>query len=153
MQRSLPISILCLALFGCGELETSDSLTSNRTLGQRGGSLSLDDLTLTIPVDVLAEPVTFQMTLEEAPSPGPMGLVYRISPDDVPALDAIMTWRIGVDDMPDGVYFVDLALARAEGDEWIPLEGRVVDPVSAVVRGRTHLTGLFTLIQMVDSPQ
>lgn len=156
MARLISIMLLCLGLAGCGELVNSGNWPSNRTLGIAGGSLALDQIELTVPGNALGHSTTFKIIDidEEAPLEGALGPVYRIHPEGVQELDATVTWYITVDDLPGGVYFIDLAVARAEdgadGMEWVPLAAPFLDPIAGVVRGHTDRTGVFALIQNID---
>lgn len=153
MTRPITILVLSLVLAGCGgELVSSGNWPSNRTLGEAGGTVSLDNVEMTVPANVLDRSTTFRIIdlEEEAPLEGALGPVYRIYPDDVPNFDARLTWHITIDDLPDGVFFVELAVACADGGEWIPLAAPFLDPVAGVVGGRIDRTGTFTLVQVVE---
>lgn len=153
MLRFLIVLSLSLLLAGCdGELVSADTWPSNRTIGGEGGSLSLRELLVTIQQGVLDEAISFRVTEEEALIPGGLGVTYRVHPDDLTGLEVMMTWRIRIEDLPQGVYFVDLAVARAEGGEWVPLADTSPDPVAGQVSGVTDGTGVFTLIQLSELP-
>ena len=150
MSRFLFLLLMCCLLSACGQLVDADNWTSNRTLASGGGSLSLGRVVFSVPQGVLDEQVTLRITAEEVTVPGALGTAYRVHPNDLPGLHATVTWHYEIGDLPDGVYFVELAVARLGGDSWVPLSGRHVDPVAGIVRGETDSTGVFALFQLSD---
>jgi hypothetical protein len=148
MLRALIAISLSLALFSCdGELVTADTWPSNRTIDREGGSLYLRELLVTIPRDAISDgAITFRITEEEIWIPGALSAAYRVLPEGISDLKALLTWRIHIEDLPQGVYFVDLAVARAVDGEWVPLADTSPDPITGQVSGATTKTGIFALI-------
>ncbi|MBM4371239.1 MAG: hypothetical protein FJ098_06270 [Deltaproteobacteria bacterium] len=144
--------ILPFLLAACGELVTPGIHPSNRTLGPGGGSVSLDRFTATVPPEVLAGSLTLRIEeADDAALPdGGLGPAYRLLPGDFPAPLAAaglpVSYRMDPEELPEDLVYVDLAVARLDGDRWEPLAAAAWDPLAGEVTGRSPAGGVFTLV-------
>lgn len=153
----LVIPLLLLA--ACGELVHPDTYQGNRTIGPGGGVIDLDRLRVGVSRDILSRDLTFRLEeVDDGDLPaGPLGPAYRLLPAEIPGSLAVaglrVTYRIGLDELPAEVYFVELSVARLVGDDWVPLDAPSWDPLAGEVTGYSPATGVFSVVHLApDAP-
>ena len=91
------------------------------------------------------------VTMKEPPAPPPntnfICLVYEFGPPGA-TFDpsATLTVTYDPDDIPEGVNEKDLVLAYWDGDEWVVLEGSVVDPEANTITAPVSHFSAFTVM-------
>jgi hypothetical protein len=149
-RRLLLATLLLVA--SCGELVHPDTYQGNRTIGPGGGVIDLDRLRVGIPADILGRDLTFRLEeVDGAELPGgALGPAYRLLPAELPGSLMIaglrVTYRFDLEEVPPGIYYVELAVARLEGDEWRPLDALSWDPLAGEITGYSPGSGVFSLV-------
>lgn len=152
MKTLTPLLIALLLAMSCGELVHPDTYRGNRTIGSGGGVLDVDRLRVGIPADVLERDLTFRLeAVDIAGLPaGALGPAYRLLPEELPGSLMIaglrITYRFDLEELPSEVYYVELAVARLEGNEWRPLDALSWDPLAGEVTGYSPGSGVFSLV-------
>lgn len=151
MRTTLLILVLvALSQASCGDLVDLDSWPSNRTFTEGGGGMvQLDRLTLTIGRDGVPSG-THVRIVQADDSKVPVGALaesYEILLEGAPRFaDAYVAFAFDLEELPEGVYYVHLVLAKAEGGTWVPLSS-LQDPISGLVKAPVSEPGVYGLIQ------
>jgi len=104
----------------------------------------------------LSEITIVEMT--ELPAPAPTGsnivaATYDFGPDGATFDQPItMTLTYNPDDIPEGVNEEDLVIAYWDGDEWVTIEGCVVDTVNHTISGPVSHFTAFSVITPAPAP-
>lgn len=146
----LVLALVALSQASCGDLVDLDSWPSNRTFTEGGGGIvQLDRFTLTIGREGV--PYGTHVRIVEADdSKVPAGALaesYEILMDGAPEFsDAYVTYSFDLEELPEGIYYVHLILAKAEGGKWVPLPS-LQDPISGLMKAPLSAPGVYGLIQ------
>lgn len=151
---ALVVLLGALVLSACSELVDAESWTSNRTFETWGGTVALDRLS----VDVLGEgevlgagvPSGTHIRIVEADSKevpsGALAESYSILLSGAKRLgSAQAVYQLDMEELPEGVYFVDVVLARVEAGEWEPIPS-MVDPIAGQIEATIHDAGTYSVI-------
>jgi hypothetical protein len=148
-----------LLLVSCGELVHPDTYQGNRTIGPGGGVIELERLRVEVPRDILDRSLTFRLeaVAEDDLPAGALGPAYRLLPAELPGSLMIaglrVTYRFALEELPPDLYFVELSVARLEGDHWQPLDAPSWDPLAGEITGYSPETGVFSLVSLgPDAP-
>ncbi len=146
MMRILPL--VALILGSCDDLADLESWTSNRTFEDGGGEVQLDRCTLVVGRSGV--PVGTHIRIVDAqPAQTPEGglaQAYSVLVDGTTQLvDSYLVYQFDLEEVPEGLYFVDLVLAQADAGQWNVLPS-VQDPISGNVTAKVTKPGVYSLI-------
>ncbi len=125
-------------------------------IGVNGGTLTVDNTTLTIPPNALASSTAFTIDSLASPPAGVGVLAFsavRLGPSGVTfAAPVTVSMRWAASQLPANADPSAFAVHRYNGTTWVPLGDRVVDVASRTVRGTTNGFSPFAILQLPPPP-
>jgi hypothetical protein len=142
--------MLALACFigapACGGFVESGNGVARLTVDERGGTLSIDSLSLTIPPSALQK--TWTLAARRAGTDAPVGPAFVVEPSDV-LFDEMHPADVGLAyDAVAHPHAADMFAATLVGGSWHALEvsqGAAIPP--GVAHGITTVTGTFGILE------